>query len=121
MIIKKYEGDLEDLELDLFINSVFAHESDLIVALEQAINAGCKGFRKILEADVPTSEDFILEFESDIQLIIEKRFSITTEAKEIFCNFQYAIDESFDKIYFPSHCILNVFSKYLISTNVFRV
>lgn len=118
MIIKKYEGEQEDLELDLFINSVFAYESDLIEALEKAINIGFKGFRKAFEIDVPTNEDLMLEFESDIQLIIEKRFCITAEAKEVFCDFQYSIDEFCDKIYFQSQCILNVFSKYLLSTNM---
>jgi hypothetical protein len=102
---------LDELEKDLFIATVLSYEPEFIHHLEICMDICFIGLHGIFEEKEPAVEDEVIEFSKAMQSAVEECFLITSHLKEIFKEFNYAIDN--EKIYFRSSCILKIFSSYL--------
>jgi len=106
---------IDELTEELFITRVLGYESELIEYFEISMNIAFKGFKRFFEKKEPANEDYIIDFAKKMQNMMPKHFPVIDKVKEIFQDFHYAIDESNEKIYYESSCILRIFSKYLSS------
>ncbi|PRA94541.1 hypothetical protein CQ046_22405 [Chryseobacterium sp. MYb7] len=102
---------LDELEEDLFIATVLSYESEFIQHIEKCMDICFIGLQGIFEEKEPTVEDEVIELSKAMQRAVEESFLITDHLKEIFKEFDYAIDNG--KIYFRNSCILKIFSSYL--------
>ncbi|CAI8733373.1 hypothetical protein [Chryseobacterium sp. IT-36CA2] len=104
----------ERLQYSLERTLVYSHTIDVIALLQGIMNRIHKDLKFLYRYTEPMNEDDVLNKIEDLKNEVFNDFGLTHTLNEIFNEFDYAINESEDRIYFDVDRILDVFSNYLL-------